>query len=360
MEQGIADGPAQVEFIHDGMASGPVAQRLLESGLSVNSMRLWKGDDGLSYMTKGKNEKAQSVRVNANTTLRKDEWKHYDTAVVKVAQERLVAVGDLQSRGLVLNIANGLGKTVLEYEDVSDFEAAELSMDGITRSQADRPEFNLKTLPLPIIHKDFYISARVLAASRASGDPLDTTMAEMASRQVAEKAEQLLLTGSSSYTFGGGTILGYTDATNRNTATLSQNWDASGKTGQEILTDVLNCKQAIINDNYGGGPYGMYIPTAYDTVLDDEFATGYTRSIRSRLMEVEGLESIKVADKLTANNVIMVTFRSDVVRLVNGLPVTTVEWGTHGNMRFHFKVMAILVPQIRNDQTNQSGICHLS
>jgi len=271
---------ASVDAIFRGQATGTVAQRLLNNAMNVNALR-------------------------TNATLRKDEWKHYDLAVVQAAQERLVGVADLMGRGLVLRIANGLGKTVLEYEDASDIEGAQLSMDGVTRGLNDRIEYDLKFMPLPIIHKDFQINVRVLNASRTTGASLDTAMAELSARKVAEKEEELLFQGSSSYTFGGGTLYGYVDAPNRNTVTLALAWDNVAKTGEQILTDVKNMKQASI-DALHYGPWVLYIPTAYETVLDGDFKANSDKSIRTRLLEIAGIEDIKVVDKLAANNVVLV------------------------------------------------------
>ncbi len=75
-------------------------------------------------------------------------------------------------------------------------------------------------------------------------------------------------------------------------------------------------------------------------------------------MSLDEILKIEVADKLTDDNVLLVQATSDTVRMVEGLPLTTVEWATHGDMLFHFKVMQILIPQVRADQDDNSGICH--
>jgi uncharacterized linocin/CFP29 family protein len=323
-----------MDFIHEGRASGVVAHRLLQSGFKVNALR-------------------------TNDTLLYDEWKHLDAAVLKAAQARLLGIADLQTRGLTYNIPEGLGKTVIGYQDQSDVEDASISMDGITRGERDRPEYDMNYMPLPIIHKDFSFSAREIQASRQGNMPLDTSMAELAARKVAEQAETLLFQGSGDYTFGGGTIFGYQDFTNRNTVTLGTNWDASAADGATILADVLAMKQASIDDRYFG-PWMLYIPTAYETKLDDDFKANSDKSIRQRVLEVSGIQDIKVADFLTANNVILVQMTSDVVRVVEGLPITTVQWDSDGGMKINFKVMTILVPQIRADQTNKCGVIHLA
>ncbi len=325
------DDNVQVDFIGGGQGHGPVAQKLLACGMKVNALR-------------------------TNATLRTREWEQLDTTVVQIAKQRLVAVNDLISRGLSYNL-NGLATTVLQTENVSDMEAAELSMDGATEGQRDRVVFGSVYLPLPIISKDFTINSRLLNISRKLGEPLDTTQAGVASRLVAEKAEDMLCNGASAYTFGGGTIRGYTDHANRNTVSLAVSWTTA--TGAQIIANVIDMKQASIDDRHYG-PWFMYIPTAYETPLDADYVSGYPKTIRQRILEIDGIAGVRVADKLAANNVILVELMPETARMVVGLQPTTVEWETKGGMVLHYKVMAILVPQIRADQDNRSGVIHLS
>jgi len=338
---------------------GSVAQRLLANGMNVGALRPWVAEDGFNYITVNEKGVEKAVRFSGNATLRKDEWKALDTAVLKAAQTRLVGVADLEARGLTFNLANGLGTTVFQYEDMSDVQGAQVSMDGVTRGENDRVEFDINSLPMPITHGDFQLNIRALTASRTLGAPLDTTIAELKARKIAEKIEEYLFVGSSTYTFGGGTIYGYLDQPAINSVTLSQNWDASGKTGAEIMVDVLAMKQACINARHYG-PYMMYIPTAYEATLDDDFKANSDVTIRERILKIANIIDIKVADSLTANNVLMVQMTSDVVRMINGLAMTTVEWTSEGGMIFHFKIMQISVPQIRADQNDRSGVCLLS
>lgn len=325
---------ATVDALFQGKAYGTVAQRLQASGMNVNSLR-------------------------TNTTLRKDEWKQYDTAVIKAAMQRLSGVADLMSRGLSYTITNGLGKTVLEYEDVSDMNDAEVSMDGVTRGPNDRVIFSMKYLPLPLIHKEFTLSARQLEASRTTGDPLDTTQAELCGRKVSEKLETILFQGLSSYSFGGGVIYGYQDFPYRNTISLGTAWTASSVTPASIVQKFLDAKQASINARHYG-PWIAYIPTAYETVLDEDYNSTRGNTIRERILAIKGFVDVKVADYLSANNVVVVELTSETIRMVQGLKITVVEWSNGDGMQHHFKVMAIMVPQPRADQNNRCGIVHIA
>lgn len=356
---------ANVDFLGKGAAEGDVAHRIMTQGaLDPNLMRPWVGSDGKTYVTKYKGgpidklTSYEAVPTSYTGTLRRDEWKQLDEAVLAISRQRLGGVQDLIDKGLTFNVGNAMGTTVLEYHDVSDAMEADLTMDGVTRSMGDRPVYGTNYLPLPIIHVDFEINARVLEASRRMGNPLDTTGVELATRKVQEKLESLLFTATT-YTFGGGTIYSYLNQSNRNLVTLDKNWDASGKTGAEILADVIACKQASINDRHYG-PWMLYIPTAYETVLEEDYKDDYPKSIRQRLLEVDGILGIKIVDTLTANNVLLVQMTSDVVRLVRGMGIQVVQWDTEGKMVTKYKVMTIQVPQIRNDQAGRSGIIHLA
>jgi hypothetical protein len=350
-----------MDLILNGQPIGNVATRLMQCGFDVNCLRPYFGKDGrTSYITKNVGGVLKAVPVmNATTALRKDDWKILDDAIVKVAKPRLKAVGDLRAAGLTYTIANGMGKTVLETETQSDIDPASVSMDGIRENANDRPVFELTNLPLPIIHKDFNFSARQLMASRNGGSPLDTTTAELAARRVAEEAEKLLLgvsTVADQYAFGGGTIYGYTDYTNRLTRTITTPTGADGQ-GATFLADVMAMRaQSVAAYHYG--PWVLYVAPAWDQYLDDDFKANSDKTIRNRVKELEGIMDIRTLDYLTNYDVVLVQMTSDVVREVIGMDMTTVQWDTVGGLLLNFKVMAILVPQLRADQNSNTGIVH--
>lgn len=343
----------KLDYFFNGTAHGSTAQRLLANNMDIGALRPYIDGKKGAYIT---TRNGQIIRVS-NATLRHEEWLHIDQAVIKAVQDRLVGAADLIARGLTYDIPDGIGSPVIAYEDMSDVSDAEISMDGATRGRNDRPEYDINYMPLPLVHGDFDINTRVLAASRTTGMPLDTTMAELKGRKVAEKIESILFTGASTYTYGGGTLYGYMDHPDRNTYSLTADWNDSAATGETILADVLGMKQALIDAKYYG-PYMLYVPTNFETALDEDLKANSDKTVRQRLLEVSGIEGIKVADKLTDDNVVLVQMTSDVVRLVQGLQPTTIEWTTQGGLMNHFKVMAIQVPQIRSDQDGNSGVCH--
>jgi uncharacterized linocin/CFP29 family protein len=370
-----------VDIVDQGRGFGPVANELLSMGrkTDVGLMRPWIGKDGKVYITtfKGgdpantenyKSYLASSMGIQTNGTLRRDEWKQLDDAVMKIAEYRLGGYDDLVSRGLVYNLGNGMGSTVLEWHDVGDALTAEVTMDGVTRAQNDRPKFQHNYLPLPIVHVDYEINTRALETSRNMGNGIDTTLAERAARRVAETLENMLFTD---WDYGYGDldsrsrnkIYSYVNFPDRIQVTLSTygSWsDNSATTGAAILQSVLAMKQASIN-NYFYGPWQLYIPTAYETRLDNDYDTTTPgTTIRERIMKVAGITGIKVIDTLATDNVLMVQMTSDVVRLVRGLGIQNVEWQTEGRFITKYKVLTLQVPQIRSDQNGRTGIVHMA
>jgi hypothetical protein len=361
----MPDKKINVDFLSRNSSQGEVAGQIMANGrLNIGRLRPFIGRDGRSYIASylGGNPRDRKnykvMPINANATLRRDEWKQLDEAVLAISDYRLGGIQDLISAGLTYDLGNAMGTTVLEWHDVSDAMEADLTMDGVTRSVGDRPSYTTNYLPIPIIHVDYEINARVLEASRSLGNPLDTTTAERAARRVNEKLENMLFTNTT-YAFGGGTIYSYLNHPNRNTGTFT-GWTASGASSSTILQDVRDMKQSSINARHYG-PWVLYIPTEYETTLDEDYdATTPGTTIRERILKIGGIREVRVSDTLADGNLLLVQMSSDVVRLVRGMGIQNVEWMTEGNMITKYKVMTIQVPQIRSDQAGRSGITHYS
>lgn len=325
----------------DGTATsqGSVAQTLLANNMNPNALR-------------------------TNATLRKEEWIELDQAVVTVAQERLIGVDDLFDNNLTYTLNNAMGTLVLQHETQSDMTAAEVTMDGVTRSENDRVTFELVNTPIPITHKDFLINVRALEASRRLGQSLDVTQVQAATRQVVTTLENTLFNGlAAGGTLGFGpntaSLYGYTNRPGRNTFTISTAWTDAAATGETILDDILDALEILHGDNMFG-PYVLYLTGPYYIALLDDFKANSDKSIISRLLEIPELLQIRAADRLAANNAVLVQMTRENVDIIDGIQPTVVSWETNGGMTLNFKVLAIMVPRIKLDQEGNSGIVHMS
>jgi hypothetical protein len=266
---------------------------------------------------------------------------------------------------------NGMSKLTLEYESMSDPGEAMVDMDGLSDGRNDSPLFQLRSLPLPITHADFWFSERRLAVSRNSSTPLDTTMAEAAGRRVAEMIERTLIGVETGVTYGtqsGGitahqgtsTVYGYTNFPYRLTKT-----DLTTPTGsnpEAVMQDVIEMRELMYSNGFFG-PFMLYTSTGYDVFFDnDYFRTGSTavqRTLRERLMAIEGIQDIRRLDYLTSGyQMIMVQMTPDVAQAINAMDITTVQWESQGGLRKNFKVMAIQVPLLRAPYNGVGAIIH--
>jgi uncharacterized linocin/CFP29 family protein len=363
---------ANVDLIGRDGVRGEVAKRFVGNGaLNYSKMRPYIKDNGKVYVNvyKGgpignKNSWVErEIQTNAGT-LRRDEWKLLDEAIMEPGRYRLGGIDDLRSNGLTYTLGNALGTMVLEWHDVGTALSAVMTMDGITRGNNDAVEFQTNYLPIPIIHVDYEINTRELEASRSLGNPLDTTLAQNAARAVNEKLENLLFTDTS-YAWGDkddrnrNKIYSYLNFPDRNLVNISIPWDHSAITPAGILQDVQDLKAAA-RAAYHYGPYMLYIPTAYERVLENDYdvAGSSMLTIRERIMKLTGIKDIKVIDTLPTDNLLLVQMTPDTVRLVQGMGLQNVQWGVEGDFLTKFKVMTIQVPQIRSDQNGKCGIVH--
>jgi len=351
-----------MNFVLNGQATGDVANVLMSNNFDAGALRPYIGADGRSYITVNSgrvDDKGQpimnSLVTNAPATLRKDEWIQFDQAVIKAAKPRLRVVADMRAAGLQYNIPNGLGKMQLEHEAQSDIGDASISMDGLREGNSDRPLYDLRSLPLPILHKDFQFSARQVAASRNGGSPLDTTNAELAGRKVAEMAEKLALGEAGGYAFGGGNVYGLTNFPSRLTKSLTQPTTSNQKV---TVNEVLAMIQQSQDNNYYG-PWMLYYSPAWSIFMGGDYSDNKGDNLlKDRIAKIDGITDVRQADYLSGTQLVLVQQTADVARTVVGMDITTLQWQSHGGMQLNFKVMAIIVPQLRGDYNNQTGIVH--
>ena len=348
------------KYIDNGALSGAEPlDRLIASDGDPNVLRPFIGKDNKSYLTVWNQFKGEyeTIRTNTHATVRKEDWLLLDSAIVKAATERLRLVADLQSAGLTFTIPQGMGKTVLQTETMTDSNDAQISMDGLRESPDDRPEFELTNLPLPITHKDFQFSARQILVSRNGGSPLDTTTAEIAGRKVAESIERLSIGRISRYVFGGGTVAGLTNFTARIGFSLTTPVGAGTGMGTQLLADVIAMRTASVAAKHYG-PWMMYVAPNWDTYLDTDFKVNSDKTVRERIKAINGIVDIRTLDFMQNYDIVLVQMTSDIIRMVIGMDITTLQWDSKGGMQKNFKVMAIMVPQLRADINDNTGIVH--
>lgn len=375
-----------VDFIQNGQGFGPVGEQVASCRFDPGLMRPYLDEAGRKCVTVNTGRKKLNPKTGryepdyrkelvgnlvnngimvpaANAmSLRKDEWIQLDSVVLKAARQRLRAWTDLAAANTFGGF-NAMSKTILEHETESDPGFATVSMDGLADDMSDTPLFQLEGLPLPLTHSGFRYSSRTLAVSRNTGTPLDTNGAEKSARRVAELIERTLIGTTTGITFGTAanynnspSVWGYTNHPDRITKTNMTAPTSSNGTTQ--LSDWLTCRDLLYDAGFYG-PFMVYTSTDYDEFLDNDFKTNSDKSLRQRLLEIDGVGGIRRLDFLTNTfTTIWVQMTADVARAINGMDITTVQWEGKGGMEMNFKVMAIMVPQIRSDYNGNMGLLH--
>ena len=168
----------------------------------------------------------------------------------------------------------------------------------------------------------------------------------------------MLLGTSGTFTYGGGTVYGYTNLPSRATKTNMPVPD--GTNGPAVLTAILALRQLLIADRHFG-PFVFYVNSQWAGVLDNDFSSAKGDStLRQRILAIDQIQDVRTLDFLPTTNwdCLLVEMNSLNARMVVGMEIQTIQWETDGGMRKHFKVMCIQVPQVRADTAGNSGVAH--
>ena len=305
-----------------------------------------------------------------NSLLLKDEWEELDAAVVRAANTRLKLVGDLVSMGLVKRLGS-IGTMISQWNTASAMDAASVSMDGRSQGDADRVDYLLNSVPVPVIFKPYHFGSRELASSRNSGDAIETGHAEAAARVVIEKLETIAISGLSTLNFYGKSISGITNEANVNTGSGSD-WGTIGN----VITTVAAMITALETDGHYG-PYKLYAArTQFNQAKNAFFTDGSGDSAYDRVLRMSGIIGFDALDGLTDGTCVLIQMDSEVIDLafvpgfgfgsidqmgagpVNG--VTNLEWMSGDGMATYHKVLTIAVPRVKSRYDGKSGIAYYS
>lgn len=294
------------------------------------------------------------------STLPERAWKYIDERMIAVAKAELVGIADLASSPDTNINFDGTSSSVYLRDRVSEVNEAKMAMSPDTRGESGALLFDEIGVPLPVTYKDFPVEKRQIDSARRADIPFRTTLIEESTRAVSRMLEETLFNGM--YTAAGSTIYGYTTFPQRNTYTISTSWATATPT--EIFDDV----NAMIDLAYGAnhyGPFNLYIPREYQVRLNEDYTVGGTpvatnRSIMSRLLELPGLNNIRVSRNLANDNVVLVEMSSSTVQMINGLPMQVIDWepANSPNWRHTWKVLTIMVPFVYADYDGQCGVVH--
>lgn len=305
------------------------------------------------------------------TSLRIDEWREMDRAVLEEVRQELRAWSDLSSRSPYPGF-NAYAKKVLEWETMDDVGHAVVDMYGEGDSITDRNEFQAEGVPLPITHSGFRVFRRELAISRAGGTPFDVSGPQQCARRVAETIEKTLTGTETGLAYGTDArysnaprVWGYTNYTDRVTSVSLTT--PTGSNPDATVADVLEMRQALYDLNFRG-PFMLYCSPDWAEYLDNDYfvlttsgATAPSQTLRERIKALPDVEDVRQLDYMPTTNpftMVMAQLDGRYVQAVNGVSPTTIQWESRGGEQIDFRVWCIMVPRFRSTKSGKTPVLH--
>lgn len=296
-----------------------------------------------------------------------------DKAVVEVGLQRLTLAADIMAAGLTFPLSDPLSVAQLEWSTQSKIGAAQRVMSPSSRTESKKPIITPTRLPIYLTTDGFEIDIRTLKTSQRIGVPLDTSIVKQCVRAVNEAIEDATINGATTLDGqalqdAGYTAPGLLNATNANTQNLTAaSWSSAHPVGSAIFAEVMAMIAKLQGDKKYG-PYRLYVGTSIGNALAGDWATTNSQglTILQRLLQIEPLQAIRVADLLPAGSAVtdpigakvaLVQMTSDVLDMVVGQPPTVIPWTSLDGFTIHNLVMAIMIPRVKYDADGNSGIC---
>jgi len=346
-----------------GASNNPLGDIIVQSvmetgGWSMSGMRT----PGFRMLQAVEDEELSKLRTAAPLTDRAQVV--IDKAVVKVGLSRLTFVADLLAAGLRYDLTDPLSVTQLEWNSTNKIGAAQRTMSPSARGENKLPNVLPNRLPIYLTTDGFELDIRTLKMSQRIGNPLDTTIVEQCTRSVNEAIEDAAINGATTLDGQDLKVAGYAapglvNAPNAETQALTLAAWTTVPVGSTVFAETM-LMIGKLQANKKFGPYRMYVGTTVGNALASDYnatnnAQGLT--IMQRLLQIDGLQAIRVADMMPATKVALVQMTSDVIDVVVGQPPTVIPWTSLDGFTIHNLVMAIMIPRVRSDYNGDSGIC---
>lgn len=311
-----------------------------ENGLDVQKMR---------------DNSALAQRLKLNGTLPHEAFEKWDDEITTVVRKKLNVLGDLASYGLVDNNYN-LGDVVASYEKISNFSAANVSLDGVTQGDRDRVLFEETGVPIPIFHKGFQILERQLQASRNKGKALDTIQLVEATESVALAVDNMIWNGSA-IKADGKSLFGFTNHPNRITTTAAAAW---GGGGDDPVGDIEAALAAAYTKNYFG-PFVLYVSQDNWAFLQGDYSANKgDRTFLERFEAFSNIDSVKLGSQLDNGECVLVQMDRKNLELKVAQDFVSFEEPQTNLMQHDFRVMSAMALCLKADYDDNLGVVHIS
>jgi len=307
----------------------------------------------------------QKMAVNANGTLRHEDFLVIQDKIVEVRRRSLNGITDLQSGGLSFGV--DICEQLVGFENVNEFQAAIQEMNPENYQNNDTA-FTEDYTPNPITHQSFSVPWRQQGFDYKRSLGMTESV-----RQVAERLEETLFNGNTGIVvnFGGANqpLYGYTTHPNRGTGSISD-WTLTTAAGlAAIVPETVSSIGAMFSSQGGVGNDSVMIYVANDiwTNLQNDYkvestdTSGSGMMIVDRMRKIAQVKDVKPAEKLAAGEVVMVEMAARTVELAVATDIISVPHQKTNPMQPQvMTTYAAMVHQIKVDSNSLTGVLHLT
>jgi uncharacterized linocin/CFP29 family protein len=263
--------------------------------------------------------------------LSSDQWDAFDATVVRVAQRTLVGrrfisvFGPLGPGAQVAPNDVYLGRNEGVVDMVGEEECDEIRA-------GDR-----RFLPLPIIHKDFMLHWRDLAAATDAGLPIDAGAVASAASYCARSEDELIFLGNAELGYSGlMTVEDHLEAPR-------SDWAGMGN----AFRDVVAAVDRLTGHGYPG-PFALAVSTPMYVAMNRMFEnTGVLEIDQIKKLTTAG---VYVSPVLTEQSAVVVSTGPENLDLVVGVDMRT-AFIESSRMNHHFRVLETLVLRIKRPES---------
>jgi len=277
-----------------------------------------------------------------------------DRTVQIAATGQLNAIARLDGDPMLRKPLSNIGIMVAQYTQGSEMTRPSVTLSGRAAPSLDRQDYDLVGVPIPVIHKEFQIGARELAASRTYGEGIDTTNAFEASRVVAQEIERIFFFGDTNIRLNQDVLYGVSNQPDINTGAATGDF---GTLGNQIPT--FRAMIQALNGDFHFGPFEFWVArTQFNEMALNFYTDGSGESGLDRVKRMEGIAAVHPSDWMTAGTLVGIQMTPDVLDFCVNQMNTVVEWTSPDGMAQNFKVMTIAAPRIKSDYNARSGVCY--
>ncbi len=330
-----------LNMLHQGQKNRAIFNKLKENSYDINSLR-------------------------TNEALPDEAWETIDNIVKRAKKPALTFTNTLENYGMV-NDSRTLADVLIKWYEVAELDKdPTVSIMGDEATDNERPDWSMNALPLPVIHKDFFIPWRLSQVNE--GEQMFDIPREMIfqyTRKIAETVEDMNLNGSD-ITLNGYGISGATNHTDINTGSLTDDWADTGES-EHIMDDVLTMKQVLVDLDFPeSGPYALFIPSRFSSTFEKNFTDYYGQTIRERVLSITGIDDIVVCpdlpdendDGVSTNYVMLMYMSPEVMTVERAVDLQPISWETNGGMVEHYKLFSAQVPKVTSGPGSDLGIAY--